>query len=320
MQGIKLLSVAGCHPKAKVTNDDLAKIVETDDEWISTRTGIHSRYFCEDGETCVSMAIESSKKALERSGISKDEIGCVICATISGDYATPSVSCLVQEALELPEDIPVLDVNAACSGFIYALCVARGLLEASNKKYGLVIGMEQLSRLLDMTDRTTCVLFGDGGGACVIERDGETLFRQVLGARGGKEISCLGAGNDNSYIQMDGKAVFRFAVWAMPKCIDELLAIKDDHDITLSDIDHVVCHQANSRIIDHVVKKAKEDPSKFYKNLDHFGNTSAGSIPLALSELYEDGKLKKGDKLILVGFGSGLTWGGVMLSFEGGER
>ena len=315
MQGIKILSVAGCHPHKKVTNDDMSKIVETDDEWISTRTGIRSRYFCEEGESCVSMAIEVSTKALERSGISKDEIGCVICATISGDYATPSVSCLVQQALELPEDIPVLDVNAACSGFIYALCVARGLLEGSGKKYGLVIGMEQLSRLLDMTDRTTCVLFGDGGGAAIIERDGETLFRQVLGARGGKEISCHGAGNGESFVKMDGKAVFRFAVWAMPKCIDELLSIDDGQDVTLSDIDHVVCHQANSRIIDHVVKKSKEDPSKFYKNLDHFGNTSAGSIPLALSELYEDGKLKKGDRLILVGFGAGLTWGGVMIQF-----
>ena len=315
MQGIKILSVAGCHPHKKVTNDDMSKIVETDDEWISTRTGIRSRYFCEEGESCVSMAIEASTKALERSGISKDEIGCVICATISGDYATPSVSCLVQQALELPEDIPVLDVNAACSGFIYALCVARGLLEGSGKKYGLVIGMEQLSRLLDMTDRTTCVLFGDGGGAAIIERDGETLFRQVLGARGGKEISCHGAGNGESFVKMDGKAVFRFAVWAMPKCIDELLSIDDGQEVTLSDIDHVVCHQANSRIIDHVVKKSKEDPSKFYKNLDHFGNTSAGSIPLALSELYEDGKLNKGDRLILVGFGAGLTWGGVMIQF-----
>jgi 3-oxoacyl-[acyl-carrier-protein] synthase-3 len=319
MQGIKILSVAGIHPSKKVTNDDMSRIVETDDEWIRTRTGIQSRYFCEDGESCVSMAIEASSKALERSGISKEDIGCVICATISGNYATPSVACLVQQALGLPEDIPVLDVNAACSGFIYALCVGRGLLEGGGKKYGLVIGMEQLSRLLDMTDRTTCVLFGDGGGAAVIEKDEEALFRQVLGARGGKEISCLGAGNDESFVQMDGKAVFRFAVWAMPKCIDDLLAINDGNSITLSDIDHVVCHQANSRIIDHVVKKSKEDPSKFYKNLDHFGNTSAGSIPLALSELYESGKLKKGNKLILVGFGAGLTWGGVMISFEGGK-
>lgn len=315
MQGIKILSVAGCHPKKKVTNNDMAKIVETDDEWISTRTGIRSRYFCEDDESCVSMAIEACGTALQRSGISKEDIGCVICATISGDYATPSVSCMVQQALSLPEDIPVLDVNAACSGFIYALCVARGLLEASGKTYGLVIGMEELSRLLDMTDRTTCVLFGDGGGAAVIKRDPNALFRQTLGARGGKEISCLGAGNANSFIQMDGKAVFRFAVWAMPKCIDELLKADDGGDISLSDIDHVVCHQANSRIIDHVVKKSKEDPSKFYKNMDHFGNTSAGSIPLALSELYENGSLKKGDRLILVGFGAGLTWGGVMITF-----
>ena len=211
MQGIKILSVAGCHPKKKVTNDDMAKIVETDDEWISTRTGIRSRYFCEDDESCVSMAIEASGTALQRSGISKEDIGCVICATLSGDYATPSVSCMVQPALSLPEDIPVLDVNAACSGFIYALCVARGLLEASGKTYGLVIGMEELSRLLDMTDRTTCVLFGDGAGAAVIRRSDEKIYASTLGARGGYEIMAEGAGKKPSNLRMEGNEVFKFA-------------------------------------------------------------------------------------------------------------
>jgi 3-oxoacyl-[acyl-carrier-protein] synthase-3 len=263
------------------------------------------------------MAIASARMALERSGISPEEISCIITATISGDYATPSVSCMVQQALGLPEDIPVLDVNAACSGFVYALCVAQGLLEGNSGRYGLVIGVEQLSKLLDMTDRSTCVLFGDGGGAVIVERDKSALFRHTLGARGGKQILCKGPGNTNSHIQMDGKTVFRFAVWALPKCIKELLESGDESAFELSDIKHVICHQANSRIIDHCVKKLKADPSQFYGDMDHFGNTSAGSIPLALGELYDAGRLSAGDRLMLVGFGSGLTWGGVLMTYDG---
>lgn len=320
MQGIKILSVGSAHPKKSVTNDDLSKIVETDDEWIMSRTGIHSRYFCSEGESCVTMAIVSARQALERAKLAPSAMRCVIVATLSGDYATPSVACMVQEALGLPEDIPVLDVNAACSGFVYALSVCQGLLEGNGGRYGLVIGMEQLSRLLDMTDRSTCVLFGDGGGSVIVEREEKALFRNVLGARGGKEIQCLGAGYEKSYIEMDGTAVFRFAVWSLPKCIDELLSPSYDDALTLDDISYVICHQANSRIIDHCVKKLKADPEKFYKNMDHFGNTSAGSIPLALDELWENGALKKGDKLLFVGFGSGLTWGGALITFDGEAR
>ncbi|WP_026505510.1 beta-ketoacyl-ACP synthase III [Butyrivibrio sp. NC3005] len=318
MKGLQIISVGAAHPSKVVTNDDLSKIVETSDEWISSRTGIHSRFFCGDGESCVSMAIESSKAALERSGLEKEKIGCVIVATISGDYATPSVACMVQRALALREDIPVLDVNAACSGFIYALSVCQGLLEANGEKYGLVVGMEQLSRLLNMEDRSTCVLFGDGGGSVIVEQSENAVFKSVLGAKGGEEILCGGAGTKDQTIKMDGGAVFKFAVTALPYCMKKLFSFEkeDGKNYSIDDISQVICHQANSRIIDHCVKKLKANPDKFYKNMDHFGNTSAGSIPLAIEELWRMGRLDENCKLMLIGFGSGLTWGGCIISFN----
>ena len=310
MNGLQIIATGAAHPQRSVSNEDLSKIVETDDEWVYSRTGIHSRFFCEGEESCVSLAINAARLALERSGLSADSIGCCICATMSGDFATPSVACLVQQALELREDIPVMDLNAACSGFIYALETARGLL-ADTGSYALIIGVEQLSRLLDMTDRSTCVLFGDGGGAVIVKKISGLPHAAILGAKGGMDISCRGAGYDRNYIRMDGTAVFRFAVQAIPKCIDYLLT---HANLTLDDIDHVICHQANARIIDHCVRKLKADPAKFYQNMDHYGNTSAASIPLALNELYENGLLLSGQKLLLVGFGSGLTWGGILIS------
>ncbi|MCH4191396.1 MAG: ketoacyl-ACP synthase III [Butyrivibrio sp.] len=311
MNGLQIIAAGAAHPGRSVSNDDLAKVVETDDEWIYSRTGIHSRFFCEGEESCVSLAINAAKLALERSGLPAGSIGCCICATMSGDYATPGVSCLVQQALGLREDIPVMDLNAACSGFIYALETARGLLAEAESPYALIIGVEQLSRLLDMTDRSTCVLFGDGGGAVVVRCIPSAAHAAILGARGGMQICCRGAGYEHSYIEMDGKAVFRFAVEAIPKCISYLLT---HAELTLEDIDYVICHQANARIIDHCVRKLKADPGKFYQDMDHFGNTSAASIPLALNEMYENGLLHPGQKLLLVGFGSGLTWGGILVS------
>jgi len=313
MKGLKILSTGSAIPSRLVTNDDMALTVDTSDEWIFTRTGIHSRYFCAEGESTNSLALDAARKAIEASGIDKKDIGCVVCATITSDYATPSCACLVQASLGLMEDIPVLDVNAACSGFLYGLEVCRGLLNSTGGKYGLVIGAEQLSRILDMNDRSTCVLFGDGAGAVVVEASEDALYDSVLGARGGHQISCKGVGSDKSFVEMDGKEVFKFAVEALPKCIFKL---EERQNFTLDDINHVICHQANSRIIDHCVKKLKADPSKFYKDMDHFGNTSAASIPLALAELDEKGLINKGDKLLLVGFGSGLTWAGTLITKE----
>ena len=318
MDQIRILTTGGAKASEVVTNDKLSETLDTGDEWIFPRTGIHERRICAEGETTVTLATAAAEEALRKAqqqyGVSREDLGCVIVATMSGDYATPSTACMVQMALGLPEQIPVFDVNAACSGFVYALTVARALLAAGSRKYGLVIGAEQLSRLLDWEDRTTCILFGDGAGAVVIEKVPETkgIFGSFLAARGGKQILAEGPGKIPSMARMDGKAVFRFAVEVMPKAARGALS---DAGIGIGDVDFVVCHQANARIIDHFVRHEKIDPSRVFKNIDHAGNTSAASIPASLHEMDEKQMLKPGQTLLLIGFGGGLTYGGIVIGF-----
>ena len=311
MNGLKLLATGRCLPAAAVTNEDMLRYVDTSDEWITTRTGIRQRYFCAEGENALTLASGAARQALADSGIPKEELGCVVCATVSADYATPSLSCLVQAELGLPEEIPVLDLNAACSGFLYAVAVARGLLAQNGKKYALIIGCEVLSRLMNMSDRSTCVLFGDGAGAAVFEAGPDFPFYALPGARGAKAILANGPGPLAPDLSMDGRAVFRFAVEALPHCIQ---GIQDQSGLSLEEIDWVVCHQANERIIDHCVKKLKAPAEKFYKNMARYGNTSAASIPIALDEMNRDGKLKPGQKILCVGFGGGLTWAAALFT------
>lgn len=310
MKNIEIIGTGMAEAKREITNDDLANIVETSDEWITSRTGIKTRRFCGEDEDATSLAIHAARKAIASAGVKPEEIDCVVCGTLSGEYVVPALACLVQRELGFREDIPVLDVNAACSGFIYGLEVARGLLNSTDGHIGLVIGCEHLSRLLDMEDRNTCVLFGDGAGAAIIQTTDSGVYESVLGARGGYEIAVEGPGEVRSTIKMDGKAVFKFAVEAIPKCVRTL---EDKAEITLDDVDMVVCHQANSRIIDHCVRKMHADSEKFYKNMDRFGNTSAASVPMALDEVCKNGLAKVGDTLMLVGFGGGLTWAGVLI-------
>lgn len=319
MNGLTLLATGSAAGSRVVTNDDFAKTLDTSDEWIYSRTGIHERHFCGEGESCVSLAEDAARKALSRAGLSREDLDCCIAATVSGDYTSPGVACSLQRDLGLREDIPVLDVNAACSGFLYGMEVARGFLESGRSRralvgkkggYALVVGCEQLSKLLDLQERGTCVLFGDGAGAAVFRSDENALYASFLGARGGDEIVVPGPGDGSRKITMDGKAVFRFAVEALPKTLKALL---QESGLTLDEVDWVVCHQANSRIIDHCVRSMKANPSKFYKNMDHFGNTSAASIPMALDEMAEKGLLKAGQTILLDGFGAGLTWGGALL-------
>ena len=311
MNGLKLLATGRCLPAAAVTNEDMRRYVDTSDEWITTRTGIRQRYFCAEGENALTLASGAARQALADSGIPKEELGCVVCATVSADYATPSLSCLVQAELGLPEEIPVLDLNAACSGFLYAVAVARGLLAQNGKKYALIIGCEVLSRLMNMSDRSTCVLFGDGAGAAVFEAGADFPFYALQGARGDKAILANGPGPLAPELSMDGRAVFRFAVEALPHCIR---GIQGQSGLSLEEIDWVVCHQANERIIDHCVKKLKAPAEKFYKNMARYGNTSAASIPIALDEMNRDGKLKPGQKILCVGFGGGLTWAAALFT------
>ena len=315
MEGLKLIATGGARPGRLVTNEELSKTVDTSDEWISTRTGIRQRYFCTPEQNAATLAIEAAQQALERSGLSPAQIDCCVCATLSGPTASPSIACQVQRALGLPENRPAFDVNAACSGFIYGTAAAHGLLTTLGGRYALVIGCEALSRLMDPTDRSTCVLFGDGAGAAVFELSSDTVFAVSLGARGDDAIRVGGPNPSGSEpIQMDGKAVFRFAVSALPLCLNEVLG---KAQLTLDDLDWVVCHQANSRIIDHCVRHLGANPAKFYKNMDRFGNTSAASIPVALNEMAETGLLVPGQTLGCIGFGGGLTWGGMLLQYKG---
>lgn len=242
-----------------------------------------------------------------------EQVGLCLVATFTPDYLTPSTACLVQRSLGLPRDIPAFDLNAACSGFVYGLAVARGMLPYLSRPYALLIGGEAVSRVLDFTDRGTCVLFGDGAGAAVLARDDQRLFTVRLGADGQKEpLYCPGPGRGEALLHMDGKAVFRFAVETVPRCIREILA---EAGLTLDQVDAVVCHQANARIIAHVIRYLKADPGKFYMNLHKYGNTSAASIPIALDEMAEEGRLVPGMKVLCVGFGAGFTWGGALLEW-----
>lgn len=313
MNAIKLLGTGRHVPSRCLTNDDLSRMVDTSDQWIRERTGIVTRYLCGDGEGNTSSALAAAKTAMERAGVGPEDIGVCVAATFTPDHATPSLACELHQLLGFAETTPAFDVNAACTGFLHALETARCLLAAGHLQApcALVVGSEALSRITDFTDRSTCVLFGDGAAAAVIRLTDDAPYACVLGARGDTQIlRSGGAGETDRFIHMDGQAVFRFAVDAVPKCIDAVLT---QAGMTLDQVDHVICHQANSRIIDYVVRKLKAPPEKFYKNMDRYGNTSAASIPIALDELLEKGLARQGQIALCVGFGAGLTWGGVLL-------
>ena len=313
MNAIKLLGTGRHVPSRCLTNDDLSRMVDTSDQWIRERTGIVTRYLCGEGEGNTSSALAAAKTAMERAGVGPEDIGVCVAATFTADHATPSLACELHQLLGFAETTPAFDVNAACTGFLHALETARCLLAAGHLRApcALVVGSEALSRITDFTDRSTCVLFGDGAAAAVIRLTDNAPYACVLGARGDAQIlRSGGAGAADRFIHMDGQAVFRFAVDAVPRCIGAVLA---QAGMTLEEVDHVICHQANSRIIDYVVRRLKAPPEKFYKNMDRYGNTSAASIPIALDELLEKGLARQGQIALCVGFGAGLTWGGALL-------
>ena len=306
MQGIEIIATARSLPKRCVTNEELSKQVDTSDQWIRTRTGIGRRYRCEE-DTTTSMAIEAAQKAVERAGIEKGKIGIVLGATTTPEYAFPSTACLVQQALELSEEIMAFDINAACAGFLYGLGIVSGMLQSSAKPYALVIGSEHLSKIVNYEDRGSCILFGDGAAAAVIGKSNKEFYHKGY-TRGNKEfLYCHGLGSEteDTCLHMDGSQVFRFAVAAIEEGIEAILS---EAGITMEQIDYVLCHQANGRIISHVEKKYKDYPTVFYKNIEFYGNTSAASIPIALDEMWEQNLLKEGMKILMVGFGAGFTW------------
>lgn len=318
MKTSRIVATGSYLPQNVVSNDDLAKFIDTSDEWIASRTGIRKRHIVRE-ENCSDLAVMAGKEALKNSPYSSKDVDLVIVATCSTDYNFPSLACIVQKELGI-EGI-AFDVSAACSGYLVALHTAHAYIQAGLAKRGLVIGAESLSRLLNWKDRTTCVLFGDGAGAAVVEEAEDGILALLQGADG-LGGDCLTSLNPNtmqglyekteeiSYISMKGQEVFKFAVTKVPACIKELL---QDREEDLEDIKYFVLHQANSRILESVAKRLKQPLEKFPMNLDRVGNTSAASIPLLLDELNKKGLLERGDKIILAGFGAGLTWGATLL-------
>lgn len=315
MNGIKLKGTGLCVPSRIVKNDDLSKIVDTNEEWILSRTGIRTRHHLAEGENITDITVEAARRALENADVRPDEIGACIVATLTPDNLVPSAACMVQKALGLPCDIPCFDLNAACTGFLFAMHTMECLLNASPRKYGLVLGAENLSRITNWDDRGTCILFGDGAAGAVVEcRENWPSISAVLGCSGEEHMLHVPGveSGQPSLIAMEGTKVFKFAVQAVPYCMEQVLQKAEK---TIEDVDFFVFHQANARIIDLVVKKYQIPPEKYYKNIDRFGNTSAASIPLVLSELHAMGRVGSGSKVLLVGFGGGLTWGGALMEF-----
>ncbi len=327
--GINIVSMGSYVPEQSVTNDDLAKFVDTNDEWIRTRTGIVSRHIS-GWEPTWYMGAEACKKAVEKAGINPDEIGLIICCTITNDFHTPSVASIIQNEIKAFNAM-AFDLNAACTGYIYAMDTARRFLETEeNMKYALVVASENLSRITDFTDRGTCILFGDGASASVIEKS-DKLYSSYLASDGSgarllfarcinrkEEFADLTEFDDGFAdpkmhgLVQNGKEVYKFATKALPKALESAAA---KINMTADDIDVIVPHQANLRIIETAAKNMKVSMDKMVITLDHNGNTSSSSVPLAFDEALQNGKIKRGDKVCMVGFGAGLTYGAIILEY-----
>ena len=309
MTGLKILATGAYAPKKTVSNYDLAKIVDTSDEWIKQRTGMNIRHHVSGEENHTLLAEMAAKEAIERAKIDKKDIDVVIVCTVSADNYSPSAACLIQGRLGLEQNIIALDISAGCSGFIFGLETIRALMMARQSKYGLIIGAEVLSKKMDMTDRSTCVLFGDGAAAAVVELS-NNLYSSVIGVDGDEEMIHIKV--PDGYIYMDGQATYKFAVATVPKVIKEAV---DKANLTYDDIDYFVLHQANLRIIESIAKKVNQPMDKFVVNIDKYGNTSAASVGLALDEAVNDGRIKSGDKVLMCAFGAGRTWGAVVVEW-----
>ena len=315
-------SIGAYAPPRRVSNDEFAKIVDTTDEWIVSHTGIRFRHIAADDQAASDMAIEAGKIAVERAGIAPEDVDLVIVSSASSDYlGFPATACIVQNKLGL-KHAGAMDLLAGCTGFIYGLETAKNYIISGSAKAVLVIGAEILTRIMDWSDRNTCVLFGDGAGAAIItasDDDDRGIIDSILRADGsGAELLERPAGGTRKpfkpgetdpselCLRMDGGKVYTFAVRVIVVTIKALL---DQNNLTIDDIKYIVPHQANSRIIEAASKRSRIPLEKFYLNIQEYANTSAASIPLALNEMVEKNLLKKGDKIITVGFGAGLTYG-----------
>ena len=325
MSDIRIAGIGAYLPPLVVTNKTISEFVETNDEWIIERTGIKERRISE-GEDTSDVAFKAAKVALERANVKAEDIELIIVATVSPDMFIPSVACIVQSKLNA-DKAACFDINVACSGFLYGIEIARGMMKSMNYKNSLIIGAEVLSKVMDWTDRGTCILFGDGGGAAVLtQEDGETkgIIKSYLRSDGTKgDALTIGAADFNTpftkenqlkerLINMNGREVFKFATTAIVESINEILK---DTNISLDEIKYIVPHQANYRIIKSAAGKLGLEEDRFYLNLDKVGNTSSASVPIVLNEMYEKNLINKGDKFIFVAFGGGLTYAATLVEW-----
>ena len=308
-------------PVHTMDNNDIAQLVETNDEWIRERTGVVKRHIIQE-ETTVSMAADAARKALENGNVSAEEVDLILVSTISSNVILPCAACEVQKAIGAV-NATCFDLSAACTGFVFAYNTAVAYLASGMYRTVLIIGSESLSNLTNWKDRGTCILFGDGAGAAVVKAAEGKLYRAVTHSDGfkGEALTCTSRHNRNweeipleeTYMQMDGQAVFKFAVKRVPEAVKEVL---EKNNMTAEEIDYFVLHQANKRIVEAVAKRLDVSIDKFPMNLQEYGNTSSASIPILLDEMSRDGRLKKGQKIILAGFGAGLSWGATILEWN----
>ncbi|ARU47444.1 beta-ketoacyl-ACP synthase III [Sulfurospirillum diekertiae] len=325
-----LKSIGGYAPSHVLSNLDLEKMVETSDEWIEKRTGIKERRIASAEEATSDLGVKAAQKAIDRAGIAKEEIDLIICATLSPDYfCMPSTACVIAGKLGI-NDVMAFDISAACSGFVYMLSMAKAFIESGAKKNILLIGAEKISSVVDYTDRGTCILFGDGAGAAIIgvtEDKNEAILDIHASADGrygdllitpgcGSKYPCSQETLDNklNYIKMQGNDVYKVAVKTLT---NDVIDILEKNNITASQIDHFIPHQANMRIIEAVRAKLDFPIEKTILTVAKYGNTSAASIPMAINDAYEEGRIKKGDLMLLDTFGGGFTWASGLVRFGG---
>ncbi len=328
---LKIAGVGYCLPETVITNDDLTKLYETSDEWIYTRTGIKERRVVSGNETAIDLGYKASLNAIQHSGIKAENIDCIIGAASAPPQLYPTLACLMQQKLGITKKIPAFDLTAACTGLIYALQVARGFIGTGIYKTILIVAADNNSKITDWTDRGTSILFGDGAGAMVVTAsdDGDNdILSLDISADGSigqliqtnmpgeccplvKQADTIG----NGKIIMDGKEVYKFAVTTVPKYVEHCIELSG---MKAEDIDYLIPHQANQRIIESIQNKLKYSDEKVISNIKYYGNTSAASIPIALTEGVEQGKIKLPSTAVLCGFGAGMTWGGAVVRLREG--
>lgn len=314
----KIIGTGSYVPKMLITNEELSKNVETTDQWIRERTGVRQRYLMKD-ETTADMAVKAAKEAVSSAGISPEDIDAIVVSTVSSELILPNTACFVQEQIGAVNAF-CFDINTACTGFMMAYNTVQSYIDSGLVETALIIGAEGLSKIVDWNDRGTCILFGDGAGAAIIRRNENAVFDTVMKSDGsqGSALTCHNEFSNRprkivknemrqtfgTYIEMDGQRIFKFAVKQVPECINELM---NKMEITKDDIDIFVLHQANLRICQAIAKRLKVSMDKVPTNVGRYGNTSSACIPILLDELYKTGQLKEGQKIIMSGFGAGVT-------------